>query len=141
MADRRALVTGGASGIGAAVAGHLATLGAHVTVLDRDETAAREVAAAIGGDALGLDLTDAAAIDAASLDADILVNNAGVQHVAPIEDFDPEQFRLIQRLMLEAPFLLARKSAAGHVRARLGPHRPRLPASTATAPRRTRRPT
>ncbi|WP_457208569.1 3-hydroxybutyrate dehydrogenase [Nocardioides sp. P5_C9_2] len=113
LEGRRALVTGGASGIGAAVAGHLAALGAHVTVLDRDETAAARVASTLGGDAMGLDLTDSDAIDAAALDADILVNNAGVQHVAPIEEFDPEQFRLIQRLMLEAPFLLARKLLPG----------------------------
>ncbi|CAM3887081.1 D-beta-hydroxybutyrate dehydrogenase [Tsukamurella strandjordii] len=39
---------------------------------------------------------------------DILVNNAGVQHVAPIEDFDPAWFRRITTLMLEAPFLLTR---------------------------------
>lgn len=113
LEGRRALVTGGASGIGAAVAGHLAALGAHVTVLDRDETAAEEVASALGGDALSVDLTDADAIDAAPLDHDILVNNAGIQHVAPVEDFDPERFRLIQRLMLEAPFLLARKLLPG----------------------------
>ena len=103
-----AIVTGGASGIGAAVAGHLADLGAHVTVLDRDETAAKEVASALGGDAVGLDLTDAAAIDAADLEADILVNNAGVQHVAPVQDFPPDRFAMILRLMLEAPFLLSR---------------------------------
>ena len=42
------------------------------------------------------------------MQADILVNNAGVQHVAPVEDFDPERFGFIQRLMLEAPFRLAR---------------------------------
>ena len=113
LAGRRALVTGGASGIGAAVAGHLASLGAHVTVLDRDETAADEVAASLGGDAVGIDLSDADAIEAIDLDADILVNNAGVQHVAPIEEFDPERFRLIQRLMLEAPFLLARTLLPG----------------------------
>lgn len=113
LEGRRALVTGGASGIGAAVAAHLATLGAHVTVLDLDETAAKEVASTLGGDALGIDLTDADAIDAATLDADILVNNAGIQHVAPVEDFDPERFRFIQRLMLEAPFLLARKLLPG----------------------------
>ena len=39
---------------------------------------------------------------------DILVNNAGIQHVAPVEEFDPERFAMIHRVMLHAPFLLAR---------------------------------
>ena len=109
LSDRTALVTGGASGIGAAVATRLAELGAHVTVLDRDDEGAAKVAAAIGGDFRGLDLTDGAAIAALDVEADILVNNAGIQHVAPIEEFDPDQWVLIQRLMLEAPFRLARR--------------------------------
>src|SRR6476660_2268021 len=113
LADRTALVTGGASGIGAAVATKLAELGAHVVVLDRDDEGAAKVAAAIGGESRGLDLTDGAAIDALDVEADILVNNAGIQHVAPIEEFDPEQFALIHRLMLEAPFRLARRLLPG----------------------------
>ena len=113
LSDRTALVTGGASGIGAAVATRLAELGAHVTVLDRDDEGAAKVAAAVGGDSRGLDLTDGAAIGALDVEADILVNNAGVQHVAPIEEFDPDQWVLIQRLMLEAPFRLARRLLPG----------------------------
>ena len=113
LTDRTALVTGGASGIGAAVAARLAQLGAHVVVLDRDDEGAAKVAAAIGGDHRGIDLTDGAAIDALDVETDILVNNAGIQHVAPIEDFDPERFALIHRLMLEAPFRLARRLLPG----------------------------
>ncbi len=113
LSGRSALVTGGASGIGAAVAGRLAELGARVTVLDRDGEGAERVAAAIGGAARQVDLTDADAIAALDLEADILVNNAGIQHVAPIEEFDPAMFRLIQQLMLEAPFLLARRLLPG----------------------------
>jgi 3-hydroxybutyrate dehydrogenase len=113
LRDRRAVVTGGASGIGAAVATRLAELGAAVAVLDRDEEAAAKVAARIGGDAVAVDLTDGAAVDALDLAPDILVNNAGVQHVAPIEEFDPEKWVLIQRLMLEAPFRLARRFLPG----------------------------
>jgi 3-hydroxybutyrate dehydrogenase len=112
LTGRTALVTGGASGIGRAVAGRLAGDGAHVVVLDRDEAGARRAAEDVGGDWLVADLSDGASIDALGLGsrvrADILVNNAGVQHVAPVEDFDPERFSFIQRLMLEAPFRLAR---------------------------------
>ncbi|MFC6285961.1 3-hydroxybutyrate dehydrogenase [Nocardioides sp. GCM10027113] len=113
LTGRRAVVTGGASGIGAAVATRLAELGAAVTVLDRDEEAAAKVAARIGGDHHAIDLTDGAAIDALGFETDLLVNSAGVQHVAPIEEFDPEKWALIQRLMLEAPFRLARRFLPG----------------------------
>src|SRR5690606_27702250 len=47
------------------------------------------------------------------LEADILVNNAGIQRVAPITEFDPENFRLLLRLMLESPFLLIRAVLPG----------------------------
>ena len=40
---------------------------------------------------------------------DILVNNAGIQHVAPIQDFPPERFDLILRLMLQSPFRLVQR--------------------------------
>jgi 3-hydroxybutyrate dehydrogenase len=138
LTDRTALVTGGASGIGAAVAARLAALGAHVTVLDRDDEGAAKVAATIGGDARGLDLTDGAAIDAIDVEADILVNNAGVQHVAPVEEFDPEQWALIQKLMLEAPFRLARRLLPGMYTRGFG-RLVQSRASTVTAPRRTSR--
>jgi len=114
---RTALVTGGASGIGRAVATRLAADGARVLVLDLDESRAREVAAEIGGEHLVADLSDGGSIDALGLGtdvhADILVNNAGIQHVAPVEEFDPERFAFIQRLMLEAPFRLARALLPG----------------------------
>ena len=110
---RTALVTGGASGIGAAIATHLAERGARVVVLDRDGEGAAKVAATIDGDSRAVDLTDGAAIEALDVEADILVNNAGFQHVAPVEEFDPAQFRLMHRLMLEAPFLLARRLLPG----------------------------
>ena len=94
----------------------LAADGAHVTVLDRDKDNAHAVAEAIGGEALVADLGDPAVfddLDAQGLSADILVNNAGLQHVAPIEEFDPAQFTLIQRVLLEAPFRLTRALLPG----------------------------
>jgi 3-hydroxybutyrate dehydrogenase len=105
---RRALVTGGGSGIGRACAVRLAAAGAAVTVADRDRAAAEEVAARVGGTALTVDLSDLEAVDALDLDVDVLVNNAGLQHVAPIHEFPVDRFSYILRLMLEAPFRLVR---------------------------------
>ncbi|BDD81017.1 3-hydroxybutyrate dehydrogenase [Tsukamurella pulmonis] len=109
----KAVVTGGAAGIGAAVARRLAADGAAVTVVDRDGAAAAALAGEIGGTALELDLTDTAALADLRLDADVLINNAGVQHIAPIEEFDPAWFHRILTLMLEAPFLLTRAVLPG----------------------------
>jgi 3-hydroxybutyrate dehydrogenase len=103
LAGRRALVTGGASGIGRAIAVTFAQAGAAVTILDRD-VAAKAVADEIGGRAVVVDLSNLDAIADLDLDVDIVVNNAGVQHVAPLESFPPDKFSFILRLMLEAPF-------------------------------------
>lgn len=116
LAGRVALVTGGASGIGRAVAQRLAGAGARVFVLDRDETGAKQLAADVGGEHLVADLSDPGVVDTlglAGLGVDILVNNAGLQHVAPVEEFDPDQFALIQRVLLEAPFRLVRTLLPG----------------------------
>jgi 3-hydroxybutyrate dehydrogenase len=109
LSGRRVLVTGGASGIGAACAERFAAAGARVAVADLDGDGAKRVAEAIGGEAVVVDLADpdfdAVALAAA---ADVIVNNAGVQHVSPIEEFPEEKFRLILALMLQAPFRLVR---------------------------------
>ena len=99
-----ALVTGGASGLGEAVARELARLGAKVAVLDRNLERAQQVAAEIGGTAHACDITDTASVEAA-LDAAaaahgparILMNVAGIGSAkrivgkdgkaAPLEDF------------------------------------------------------
>ena len=108
LAGRRALVTGGASGIGRACAVRLAAAGAEVVVADRDADAAKAVAELVGGTAVAVDLSDLDAVDALDLDVDVLVNNAGLQHVAPIHEFPVDRFSYILRLMLEAPFRLVR---------------------------------
>jgi 3-hydroxybutyrate dehydrogenase len=105
---RTALVTGGAAGIGRACAERLARAGAAVTVVDRDESAVKEVATAIGGRAVVADLLDVDALESLDLAAEILVNNAGFQHVAPVEEFPPQTFTDIITLMLVVPFRLAR---------------------------------
>ncbi|WP_419707887.1 3-hydroxybutyrate dehydrogenase [Promicromonospora sp. NFX87] len=110
---RRALVTGGASGIGAACARELAARGAHVTVADVDGDGAKAVAEEVGGEAWVVDLSDTRALDSLRLDTDVLVNNAGIQRVSAIQDFVPDDFRLVQRIMLEAPFLLVRAALPG----------------------------
>ncbi|WP_031077563.1 3-hydroxybutyrate dehydrogenase [Streptomyces sp. NRRL WC-3742] len=107
---RTALVTGAASGIGRACAEALAEAGARVYVVDLAADPAREVAERIGGQAIVTDLADPAAVDALPDDADIVVNNAGLQHVAPVHEFPPERFVLIQRVMVEAPFRILRRT-------------------------------
>ena len=110
LTGRTALVTGAASGIGRACAVALAGAGAAVYVVDIAAEGARLVAAEVGGTALVVDLSDPAAVDSLPDDADIVVNNAGLQHVAPIQDFPPERFALIQRVMVEAPFRILRRT-------------------------------
>jgi 3-hydroxybutyrate dehydrogenase len=105
---RRALVTGGGSGIGRACAVRLAAAGAAVVVADRDAATAQAVAAEVGGTAVTVDLSDLDAVDGLDLDVDVLVNNAGLQHVAPLHEFPVDRFSLILRVMLEAPFRLVR---------------------------------
>ncbi|MBL7253003.1 SDR family oxidoreductase [Paractinoplanes lichenicola] len=98
LSGRTAMVTGGASGIGRACAERLAEAGAEVLVVDVDEAAAYRA-----------DLSDPSAIDALPANVDVLVNNAGLQFVAPLPEFPPERFTHIQRVMVEAPFRLARR--------------------------------
>jgi 3-hydroxybutyrate dehydrogenase len=117
---RTALVTGGASGIGAACARSFAAAGATVTICDLDGGAAEAVADEIGGTTWVTDLSDTSQLESLELDVDILVNNAGIQRVSPVEDFDPENWRFINRLMLEAPFLLARAALPGMYRRGFG---------------------
>jgi 3-hydroxybutyrate dehydrogenase len=113
LAGRRALVTGGASGIGAACVRAFAEAGAAVTVADLDGEAAGSLAAEVGGTAWAVDLADTAALEDMRLDVDILVNNAGIQRIAPIHEFDPDTWRLMHRPMLESPFLLIRAALPG----------------------------
>ncbi|SFR98955.1 3-hydroxybutyrate dehydrogenase [Agrococcus baldri] len=113
LAGRRAVITGGAAGIGAAIARSFAAEGAEVVIADRDGAAAQALASELGGEAWEVDFLDTAALESLELRADILVNNAGIQRVAPIEQYEPEMWRRIHTLMLEAPFLLIRAALPG----------------------------
>ena len=108
LSGRKALVTGGAGGIGLACARVLAGLGAAVTIADLDGARASAAADEVGGTAWQVDLSHTRELDDLVLDIDILVNNAGIQRVSPIHEFPPDDFRLIQALMVEVPFLLIR---------------------------------
>ncbi len=119
-----ALITGGASGLGAATARGLAAAGARVVVVDRNAEAAASVAAEIGGLALGVDITDSDAI-ARALDrvqAELgplraLLNVAGIGGAKRLiaRDGTPmplEHFRRIIDVNLVGTFDVLRQAAA-----------------------------
>src|SRR5699024_291619 len=107
LANRRALVTGGASGLGKAISRAFADAGAQVVVADVAAASAAAVAAEIGGQSWTVNLADTSALDGADLDVDILVNNAGSQRIHPITEFPIADWQLITTLRLAAPFVLA----------------------------------
>ncbi len=107
---RRALITGGASGIGEQTARVLTQAGASVIIADVNQDAAEKLAKELGEDAstAAMDLTDRASVQAAfaKLDSlDILVNNAGVGHVGGIEETEPEDWETVFKVNVEGVFL------------------------------------
>jgi NADP-dependent 3-hydroxy acid dehydrogenase YdfG len=134
LAGRVALITGAASGLGAATAAVLAEAGMRVVVADIVGDAAEETAAAIssrGGQALPvvLDVGDAPAADravAGVLDAfgslDVLVNNAGVDRTAPFDELSLDDWDRIIAVNLRGPVVMTRavlpamrQAGAGHI--------------------------
>jgi rhamnulose-1-phosphate aldolase/alcohol dehydrogenase len=122
LAARIALVTGGGSGIGRAIAHRLAAEGACVVVADRDAGAAATVAAELGSADVAVpvtvDVTDpgavAAAVDAAALafgGVDLVVNNAGLSVSKPLLETTDADWDLQHDVMAKGSFLVSRAAA------------------------------
>jgi 3-oxoacyl-[acyl-carrier protein] reductase len=125
---RTALVTGGASGIGRAIAAAFVSEGARTVVLDRDADSAQKAAAELGAEAgVGADVADEAAVRAAVTGAeevlgriDVLVNSAGILTQAPLVDMSLDQWQQTIDIDLTGVFLMCRAVVPGMVERRFG---------------------
>lgn len=115
MQKQVAIVTGGASGIGKAIAGALAAEGVTVVLADADKKEGDNVASVLNGFFVKADLTQRNACRAVvdkTLEryerVDMLINNAGFQHIDPIDAFPEDKWDQMIALMLTAPFLLTK---------------------------------
>jgi rhamnulose-1-phosphate aldolase/alcohol dehydrogenase len=122
LATRVALVTGGASGIGKAIARELVANGACVVIADRDEANALALAAELGGAdvalGIGLDVTDEQAIIAAFRAAslafggvDLVVNNAGLSLSRALLETTVDDWDLQHDVMARGSFIVSREAA------------------------------
>ncbi|MGN6407440.1 MAG: SDR family NAD(P)-dependent oxidoreductase, partial [Curtobacterium sp.] len=118
---RTALVTGGSSGIGRAIATALADAGAHVLVAARTPTTIDDTVESIrrdGGSAVGIvaDLSSRAGAHALA-DAvdtvDVLVNSAGINLRPPMAELDDDTWDATMGVNLDAPFVLGQRLEPG----------------------------
>src|SRR3954453_3048892 len=123
LKEKRILITGGASGIGAATAARFLEEGARVCVLDRDANAwARIRQELVGrGEAIIADVTDLMQVEAAFAEAirlmdgvDVLVNNAGISVRHRFLDITPEEWERVISVNLTGVFYVA-QTAARHM--------------------------
>jgi NAD(P)-dependent dehydrogenase (short-subunit alcohol dehydrogenase family) len=116
---RVVLVTGGASGIGKAVAGAFAEAGDRVAIFDVDGSAAKAVAAELGATAIEVDITDAASVTAGLAQltealgpVEVLVNNAGVvAGGGPLIDLPVEVLNTVLAVNVRGTFLVTQAVA------------------------------
>ena len=106
-----AIVTGGASGIGAAAARRMAAAGARVTVFDRNLDGAQAVADEIGGHAVKVNVSDREGVEAAVAEAvevmgglTTLFNNAGVGSLKPMDEYTDKEWDLLVDVNLKGTF-------------------------------------
>lgn len=118
LAGKRAIVTGAAKGIGAAIARRFAAEGAELLLVDMDEANGGALAASLGGRFLAADLSDKAQIDALFDQIeqrwdrlDVLVNNAGVMQAAKLDDLTEAQFDLTLAINVKAPTFMTQRAA------------------------------
>jgi meso-butanediol dehydrogenase / (S,S)-butanediol dehydrogenase / diacetyl reductase len=123
LKDKRVLVTGGASGIGAATAARFLQEGSRVCVLDRDEKACEHIKQELPalGEAIIADVTDLMQVEAAFAEAirlmdgvDVLVNNAGISIRHKFLDITPEEWEQVIAVNLTGVFYVA-QTAARHM--------------------------
>ena len=120
LTNKRVLITGGASGIGAATAARFLEEGARVVVLDRDDIARQRIAQELPGlsGTIGADVSDPEAVARAfdELDAilqgvDVLINNAGISVQNPFMQITPEQWQQVVGVDLNGVFFVAQQAA------------------------------
>src|SRR4051812_2183638 len=120
LEGKTAIVTGGARGIGLAIARRFVAEGARVVIADIDESAGKAAAVALGS-AAGFVRTDVGAAGdtrnavaeacGISGDLDILVNNAGIIHTADFLDIAEADFDRVLRVNLKGMFLMGQVAA------------------------------
>ena len=110
--NKRALITGGASGIGEATCRELARAGAHIFVADINLEKAKLLAAEhADARAIALDVTSEESIHAAGTQIgqlDILVNNAGIGHVGNVMNTEPAEFDRLIEVNVKSVYLVTR---------------------------------